>query len=169
MKVLKVIKTVPITLLVVVVLLAIIIGVGLTGVTTWPFLFCLFYFSTFAGMKLEKVLPLAIWGFLGLFGGYLSPIVALALGEVAGLVALVLYLIILLSISLSGAAASFDPICFLMLTLATGITGLCTLESMAMDLAGFGVGVAFMLIVGFITNALAKKAAQKAAASATEK
>ena len=156
-------KALPVTLIIVVILLAIIILVGLTGVNTWPFLFILFYFSTFCGMKWEKVVPVAVWGFLGFFGGYLTPL----FGDIGGILLLV-YLVVLLNISVSGVAKSFDPACFLMLTLTTGIPatlGLCTAASFPKDLAGFGAGVVLMVVMGLISKSGEKKATAKAAAA----
>ena len=158
----KFFKTLPITLIVVVVLLAIIILQGLTGTSNWSFIFCLFYFTTFCGMDIKKVLPVTVWGFLGFFGGYLTPF----LGGTVGTICLLIYLILLLNASLSGVFKSFDPAAFLFLTLTTAVTGLCTKESFGKDLAGFALGVVLMLVIGLIAGAVAKKSAAKAAAAA---
>ncbi|MBR0374257.1 MAG: hypothetical protein IJH91_07005 [Mogibacterium sp.] len=156
----KFFKTLPITLIVVVVLLALIILQSLTGTSTWSYIFCLFYYTTFCGMKLDKVLPVSIWGFLGFLGGYITPFI----GGTAGTIVLLIYLILLLNISLSGVFKSFDPATFLFLTLTTAVTGLCTKESFVKDLGGYICGVILMLAIGLIASAVGKKAAAKAAA-----
>ena len=162
----KFLKTMPIGLAIVAILLVVIILLSVAGVDPlWPTFFCLFYFTTFAGMDIKKVPALIVSGALGLFGGF----IALLVPGTAATVLLLVYLFLLLTAGLTSdpAIPLIDaPFMFLMLTVATAVPGICTASPALNIWISFGVGILVMIIIGLIMMAVAKRGAKKAAEAA---
>ncbi len=162
----KFLKTMPIGLAIVAILLVIIIILSAAHVDPlWPTFFCIFYFTTFAAMDIKRVPALIVSGALGLFGGFIGILVP----GTAGTILLLVYLFLLLTAGITTDPAIpliEAPFMFLMLTVATAVPGICTASPALNIWISFGVGILLMVIIGLIMMFVAKKGAEKAAAAA---
>ena len=160
----KYFKTLPIGIAIVVILLVVIIILSLCQVDPmWPTFFCIFYFTTFAEMDIKRVPAMIVSGALGLFGGFITILVP---DPTLGTILLLVWLLLLLTagITTDPKVPLIDgPFMFLMLTVATAITGVCAASPALNIWMAFVAGIIVCTLIGLIMMVIAKRGAKKAA------
>ena len=161
-------KSMLIALVILVILLPMILGFDASPMPVWPFIFFLFYFTTFAGMARDKLLTSAVGGLIGILASFTPPILYHFFGVPAdiGMLLLLVPVLLILTAVVDRRFKYVDPLCLLMLTVLTNIAGATylgvvytPLAEFLLILASYAIGVALFFVVTTIMAGRAKKKA----------
>ncbi|MDR1204944.1 MAG: hypothetical protein LBL26_05630 [Peptococcaceae bacterium] len=152
-------RSLLITIVVLAIIIAMIMGLGMLGLPSWPLIFFLFYFTTIAGMRKDKLAVSAAGGFIGMTAGFSQGLLTLLTGnETAGTVGFLILVVVLVTLVVDGRVKAIDPLCMMMLTCLTSFTGITPPGIYLSCVVSYAVAVAlFAVITTLLANAAAKK------------
>lgn len=155
-------KSIIVAAIVLIILVAILVGFGVLGLPSWPFLILLVVCAEVYALGTENYWRTALTGLIGLSMGFLPTILA-KVGISATVTGVVFLAALVVFVALDVEKNKFvaNVLCMVNMNIVINVPGVATVENLAPVFLSYGLGVAVVAAIIYGLRALAMSAAKK--------
>ncbi|MBR0374527.1 MAG: hypothetical protein IJH91_08380 [Mogibacterium sp.] len=157
-------KALPVSIIVLVILIAIIILYGIAGLPTWPFILLLVVSSECYALKTDGFWIRAVGGLIAILLGFIQVLLPSSLGSGVILAIFLVLVIVLVNLDVMKNKFIANAVTMVIFNIIVQVPGVMTKENVVPVTIAYVVGVAIMAAIIYGLDALAKKGQKKAEA-----